>query len=161
MRTREDIIRELNELSEKFYADMEKVVNNQPEETTRLNKLGFYEPKDGIDTYSLNILNEVTLLNGMSTESLDKSKSYGNSFKTREYAEAAAKRNEIRADLLRNSTPYHNDARFFHIQYDDNDDKFVAFIETDYVSITTMYFTKEKAKEMIDKHGDDLKLLNI
>lgn len=134
---------------------------NQPPETTRLEKLGFYEPEDETDYFALNTAGEVLGRNGRNLTLLKENIELGNSFKTHEDADAAANRNEIRADLLRNSKEFVFDEPNFYIEYDLSDHEIAIDSTAYYNDPCKPYFTKEKAREMIDKWGDDLKLLNL
>lgn len=169
MRTREIIYKEADLLKR----EMESLVNELKElgaekesKTTRLEKLGFYEPESKIMYYVLDECNEIT--HGISSkDDIDAQRLIvGNSFKTREDAEAAAKRSEIRADLLRNSKELGVGEDNYTVEYCISDNEFIVelvqgYVALDYNVIGAVYFTKEKAEEMIDKWGDDLKLLNI
>lgn len=127
-------------------------------ETTRLERLGFYEGEG--DYYSLDTNNDLCVFNtpkGTIREELI----VGNSFKTEEDALLAAKRNEIRADLLRNSKEFIEGHPNWTIEYNT---RLNTTSMSQYRMICTIgatYFTQDKAKEMINKWGNDLKLLKL
>ena len=156
MRTREDIREDLDKLTkaQNLLSKELKELDNKPEESTRLERLGFYDK--GGDYHALDMDNSLCLFyRDQETGEL----TVGNSYKTEEDAQAAAKRREIMADLWSNSTPYYWRETCLII-YDHDMGEFVHQFEYEYQGLCP-YFTEEKAKEMIDKWGDDLKLLNV
>ena len=161
MRTREDIREDLDKLitAQNLLSKELKELDNKPEESTRLERLGFYDK--GGDYYSLDTNNNICPFNELTADIEELF--VGNSFKTEQDAQAAAKRREIMADLWSNSTPYDKTEfnAIYSIQYDFEDDRFYKCRTLLGQTISTMYFTQKTAEEMITKHGDDLKLLLI
>ena len=161
MRTKEDIREDLDKLikAQNLLSKELEGLDNKPEESTRLEKLGFYDK--GGDYWSLDMDNSLcSFYRDQDTGELF----VGNSYKTKQDAQAAAKRREIMADLWRNSTPYDKTEfnAIYSIQYDFKDDRFYKCrILTGQSIIGEIYFTQKAAEEMIAKHGDDLKLLLI
>ena len=156
MRTKEDIREDLDKLitAQNLLSKELERLDNKPEESTRLERLGFYDK--GGDYYSLDTNNNICPFNELTADIEELI--VGNSFKTEQDAQAAAKRREIMADLWRNSVPY-NSCIDYSIQYDFEDDH--LYKSRVLQSVGVIYFTEEKADEMIAKHGDDLKLLLI
>lgn len=166
MRTREQIQEELEETHIKLQELSNTILELQkdlsdPERTrkptsTRIEKLGFYDK--GGDYWSLDMDNSLcSFYRDQETGELI----VGNSYKTEQDAQAAAKRREIRADLWRNSQIFDEDNDNYSIRYNRNTGKVIIFNQPSLQAIGAPYFTEEKAQEMIKKHGDDLKLLLI
>ena len=157
MRTREQIYKEADELKSQMEAlttELKNIGKATEPTSTRLERLGFYDK--GGDYHALDMDNSLCLFyRDQETGEL----TVGNSYKTEEDAQAAAKRREIMADLWSNSTPYYWRETCLII-YDHDMGEFVHQFEYEYQGLCP-YFTEEKAKEMIDKWGDDLKLLNV
>ena len=116
----------------------------------RLERLGFYE-SEGKYGYYLNGFNEMF----SSSVVIKKSVDFRNSFNTLEHAEQEAKRREILNDLILNSDPKEE----YQIIYNTQKEKFFPHYILVFPSLGQPPLTKEKAEEMIEKWGDDLKLL--
>ena len=157
-RTKQDISNDIKDIEEKL-AELRNELQEAPEETTRLEKLGFYNPVDEGSYFNVTINGRVQFYS-YDTDAYDEAcKELGNSFKTKEDAEAAAKRGEIMADLWRNSVNPKASNYAWSIYL--SSDGFDFIRDGGNPTIGSPYFTKEKAQEMIDKWGDDLKLLLV
>jgi len=164
MRTREQIYKEADELKSQMEAlttELKNIGKATEPTSTRLERLGFYDK--GGDYHALDMDNSLCLFyRDQETGEL----TVGNSYKTEEDAQAAAKRREIMADLWRNSKKYewaeYTVYENFYLVYNSEYNKIESVTEDQFwISFSTPYFTREKAQEMIDKWGDDLKLLNV
>ena len=158
----EMIKRVLNSLEE---AHKELVLKSkEPEQptSTRLERLGFYNV-GYLCPYFFLSENEVEkgeciLDTGVSMQDIRPS----NSFKTEQDAQDAAKRREIIADLWRNSRDFVDGGNNnYCIDYEAISDEFQVYQMSCDQTIGAPFFTEDKAKEMIAKHGDDLKLLLV
>ena len=159
MRTREDIREDLDKLitAQNLLSKELKELDNKPEESTRLERLGFYDK--GGDYYSLDTNNNICPFNELTADIEELF--VGNSFKTEQDAQAAAKRREIMADLWSNSRFFIENDCNYCIDMMDLSKTFKPYLAKICQSIGAIYFTRETAEEMIAKHGDDLKLLLI
>ena len=160
MKTKQQILeefkKEIDEVSSKYWEKLQATVEPEQPTSTRLERLGFYD-KDG-DYYSLDTNNKFCSFNELNGHLIEEL-IVGNSFKTEQDLQRAAKNREIMADLWRNSTPY-SWRETCSIIYDHDIGEFVHQFEHKYQRLCP-YFTYDAAKEMIAKHGNDLKLLLI
>lgn len=149
-------IKNLEEASKKLRAKKEATIS------TRLERLGVYEPEKGNHYFYINEINDYEERTSINSESIFIKEliDSGNIYKTKKDAQAAAKRREIMADLWRNSkVPKIGEYNYFI--YVDEDGRVEKSADEEGFDICKPYFTPKKASEMIKKHGDDLKLLLI
>ena len=158
-RTKQDISNDIKDIEEKL-AELRNELQEAPEETTRLEKLGFYNPVDEGSYFNVTINGRVQFYS-YDTDAYDEAcKELGNSFKTKEDAEAAAKRREIMADLWRNSKEFEYHEHNYLIDFSAADQPTLDY-HMNFPVLGVIYFSGRKAQEMIDKWGDDLKLLLV
>lgn len=159
MRSKEDILEDIEMVTRKkdiLLKEMEEI-KEPPVETTRLEKLGFFNPKQGIDYYFIDKEEEIWRLNNSSFTSQCNVPS-GNIFKTKEDARNAGHRNRIINDLLINSSKFEENKRNWCICIQN---KKISLTHTHIHNIGRIYFTEEKAKEMRDKWGSDIKTIDV
>ena len=157
MRTKEDIREDLDKLitAQNLLSKELESLDTKPEESTRLEKLGFYDK--GGDYWSLDMDNSLCSF----YRDQDSGELFvGNSYKTEQDLQTAAKRREIMADLWRNSKKPINGNYNYYIYFAENG-RVEKSADEECFDIGKPYFTVNKVREMIKKHGDDLKLLFI
>ena len=165
MKTREQILeefkKEIDEVSSKYWDKLNATSEPEQPTSTRLERLGFYNVGYLCPYFFLSDnkveQGECILDTGVKMQDVRPA----NSFKTEQDAQAAAKRREIIADLWRNSKEFVENDDNYCIDYDIFSEKFLPYCANDCQTIGAMYFTEDKADEMIAKHGEDLKLLQV
>jgi hypothetical protein len=126
-----------------------KSVKEKDEQKERLERLGHCEKKPPYWT-----ITQAGNIEEITYDSINNN-SFRNTFKEKEHAQQELKRQEILADLIRNSDPEES----YQIIYNTEKEIFVPHYTLIFPSIGQPPMTEEKAKEMICKWGDDLKLL--